>query len=194
MLDDLDPKYRLSYLIGEAVRNDVWAESEMRSVWRALYEARLPVGPVQRDFGRLIPQLRKTMHLPSVPADFRDLALEVIEATHAAHQKRNAVTHDLLIQDHFDSNLVRSMRTSAPPRPLVELQAISEELMTLAWRLRGVWVIAPSWFGGISEDDGQTRESLLSWTRVAMGHIRDDVPNAILGTPGDAPEPPGGYH
>jgi hypothetical protein len=165
----------------------------MRSVWRALHEAQLPVGPLQRNFGYLIPQVRKAIRTPSVPAAFQALALDVIEATNAAHQKRNSVTHDLLIQDYFDSNLVRSMRTSAPPRRLVELQSISVELMTLAWRLRGVWVIAPSWFGDVSADDGQTREGLLSWTRVAMGHIRDDVSNEILGTPGAAPEPPGGY-
>ncbi|MFF1573924.1 hypothetical protein ACFVWR_14350 [Leifsonia sp. NPDC058292] len=193
MLDDLDHAYRLSYLIGEIVRNDVWAESEMRSVWRALHDAHLPVGEMQRNFGYLVKQVRTALRLPSIPHDFQVLALEVIEATHAVHQMRNTVAHDLLIQDHFDSNLVRSMRTSAPPRPFAELQAISADLMTMAWRLRGIWVIAPSWIGGASEDDGNTRESLLSWTRVAMGHIRDDVPNAILGTPGDAPEPPGGY-
>ncbi|MGO4535199.1 hypothetical protein [Leifsonia sp. 2MCAF36] len=193
MLEDLDAKYRLSYLIGEVVRNDVWAESEMRSVWRALHNAQLPIGPMQRNFGFLIPQVRKTLRLPAVPEPFRKIALEVVEATHAAHQRRNTVAHDLLMQDHFDSNLVRSMRTSAAPRPLLELHAVSQDLMTMAWRLRGIWVTAPRWLRGPFSDDGQTRDSLLSWTRVAMGHIRADVPNAIVGTPGDAPEPPGGY-
>lgn len=67
MLDDLDSKYRLSFLVGEIVRNDVGVESEIRMLWRKLFDAGLPIGEMQRDFGRLIPQIRKVLVRPEVP-------------------------------------------------------------------------------------------------------------------------------
>lgn len=192
MIDDLDPKYRLSYLVGEIVRNDVGVESEMRMVWRKLHDAGLPIGDLQRDFGRLLPQVRKTLEHPEVPVDFKAIASDVLEAASKAHQLRNAFAHDQLLQDYFDEDLVRSMRARTPPRPMTDLQNLADDLLKLTWRTRGVWIIAPPWVGG-PLDDFSDRDGLISWTRVAMGHIRDDIPNAIVGTDGESPEPPGGY-
>jgi len=192
MLDDLYPKYRLSYLIGEIVRNDVWVESEMRMVWKKLRAVGLLADDLQRDYGRLIKQVRKPLALPETPEPFRTIALEVIDAAQGAHKRRSVLAHDILMVDVVDDSRVRSLRSLTPTRPLAELAAFSEELKTLAWRTRGLWIIAPQWIGG-PLDDYETRDGLPSWTRVAMGHIRTDVPDRILGIAGDTPEPPGGF-
>jgi len=72
-----------------------------------------------------------------------------------------------------------------------DLEKCADDLKVATWRLRAVWVIAPHWLGGPT-DEWETVESLTSWTRVAMGHIADD-PHQVRGTPGKSPEPPGGF-
>lgn len=65
---ELPSEFRLSYLVGEVERNDVYAEHEMRLVWNALHEAGLSDGSErQRDFGRMIKQVRRMLTHPDVP-------------------------------------------------------------------------------------------------------------------------------
>ena len=192
MDDDLPEKYRLHYWLGMIVQNDVFAESEMGMLWRALHQAGLPVDDFQRDFGRLIPVVRRGLKLAQIPNEFRSIASDVLEATHRAHRVRRELAHDLLMLDHRDSSVVRSMRSAFPPRPMSELESCANDLMTLTWRLRATGIIAPFWIGG-PKDGYETEEIIRSWTRVAMGHISDEHPNAIVGTLGPWPEPPGGF-
>lgn len=86
---------------------------------------------------------------------------------------------------------VQSALRKHAPRPIAELAECAQALQRATYRLRGAWIIAPYWLGG-ERDSWATARDLRSWTRVAMGEIAD-VPGQILGTEGEAPEPPGGW-
>lgn len=190
--DELPKKFQLSYLLGEVVRNDVYAEHEMRLLWNAFEDAGLGDGAErQRDFGRMIPQVRKMIAHSAVPDTFRTIASDVIEATHRAHLYRRALVHDLLIEGPQPRGEALSAFRNHPPRPLAEIERCGDDLKRASWRLRGLWIIAASWVGG-PLDEYRTVADLRSWTRVAMGEIRDD-PSVIAGTAGPSPEPPEGY-
>lgn len=188
---DLPEKYQLSYLIGEVVRNDVFAESETRMLWRKLQEAGL-LEADKLSFGRLFSKLRHALASPLVPADFRRIALDVLGEMDAAHKVRNEYAHTIFLHyPEHGSELVRAARPGPLPRKLDDIEKGARRLLTATWRMRGVWIIAPFWIGG-EADDYESADDLRSWTRVAMGHIAD-TPGQVIGTPGPAPEPPGGY-
>ncbi|MDR5699857.1 hypothetical protein [Agromyces aerolatus] len=184
----LPPEYELSFLVGEVARDDVFVESEARVLWRVLHEAEL-VGEMQRDFGRLIPQVRRALHAPSVPEAFRTIAVNVLDATLSAHRERNALVHDQWVSLVWAPGELRSARTSRS-RQLSDLRECAAALKVLTWRMRGVHVIAPRWLGLVEEDDVVSAADIRSWTRVAMGHIAND-PHRVVGTAGPAPMPPG---
>jgi hypothetical protein len=185
--DDVPDRYALSFLIGEVVRNDVGAESEMRMLWWRLRQAGLVDEKMERDLGRLVKQVRCGLRDPAVPAEFGRIALDVLERTWTAHRLRNELVHDHWVNLPWDATQIRSMR-SASPRQLSDLRACAADLLTLTWRLRGVAVIAPAWLGTEDHDDDEplSDDDAHSWTRVAMGHIADD-PGRVAGTPGPAP-------
>lgn len=197
---DLPKEFELSFYLGEIVRNDVYAEHEMRVLWNFLDAAGLRQGLSagdykrgrERDFGRLIPQVRKLLSQSAVPPEFRRIALDVIETTHVSHTYRAKLVHDLLVQSPWDGNTVRSAFGTNPPRSVDELRQCAAELKRSSWRLRGVWIIAPHWVGGPLDVPVDDEGSLRSWTRVAMGHIEDN-PHTVIGTQGDCPEPPSGF-
>jgi hypothetical protein len=189
MSDEIPPRFELSFLIGEVVRNDVFAESEMRSLWWVLHRA----GLVRRDepgtFGRAIDDVLRGLKKPEVPESFRAIALDVVQPTKHQHLARNQLAHDQWIQLRWEPEQLRSMRA---PRSvtLAELRACADALQYLTWRLRGVWIIAQWWLDVVPDWERDLRDDLQSWTRVAMGFIADD-PSQVIGTPGPAPLPPG---
>ncbi len=193
-LSEIPEQARLSYLIGEIVMWDVWAENETRVLCAALDRAGVTAGGWQGDYGRMIPQLLTAIDEQDIPEPFRELASSVINAALRAHQKRSKYAHDILIPDHAEPEKVRSLIKRDPPRPLSEFEKTANELRRLTWRLRGLHVIAQSWIGpGLNaRTDWQSADDLRSWTRVVMDHIAD-LPFEIRGTRGKCPEPIGGY-
>lgn len=190
-IEDVPVTQRLSFYLGEIVRNDNHAESELHMLWRSFQSAGLTSEPMQRDFGRLVPQMRKMLKHERVPTPFGEVAEGVLVFTANSHRRRRDLVHDLLAQDFFDANQVRSMRGDRSSRPMSELRDCADDLIRAAWRIRGLWITAPYWTGGPREE-GHDAWGLHSWTRVAMGHIAEH-PYAIVGTEGEAPEPPGGW-
>jgi hypothetical protein len=96
----------------------------MRLVWNALNEAGLGDGSErQRDFGRMIKQVRKMLTQPDVPQAFRALASEVVEATHQAHLYRRDLVHDLLVEAPWRHKEARSAFGAHPPRLLAEISS-----------------------------------------------------------------------
>lgn len=192
--DDLPAKYHLSFYLGEIVRNDTWAENEMKMLWRRLDEAGLgDDSTMQHDFARVIQQVRRMLGRDGIPAEFRAITLAVLDATHSAHQKRRELVHQILIQPPWANGRVREALGDRRTFSMDEIAACAEDLRTCMWRLRGAWIIAPAWVGGADADfEHEDPADLASWTRVAMGHIAGD-PRQVVGTPGLAPEPPGGY-
>lgn len=187
MESDVPEQYALSFLIGEVIRNDVGLESEMRALWWQLHEAGLAPSPMQRDLGRLLKELRRALSHSLVDAPFREIALEVVQQSQDQHRVRNTLVHDQWVQLPWRSEEIASMRT-ATRLQLDELRACADALLVLLWRTRGVASMAPAWLradAGPEVDD----EELLSWTRIAMGHIAYS-PGRIQGTDGPAPLPP----
>ena len=192
MPTDLPEKYRLSFLVGEIVRNDVFAETEMRTFFYKLNDAGLINELHQQNLGRLVSQVRKALNKNDVPVEFRKLALEVVEGLAVQHRLRSSLAHDQWMHlPKVRPDKVRSMRRPGTIQPISELEACATELIRLAWRIRGLWIIAPYWLNG-DLSDHTSPEDLHSWTRVAMGHIADD-PSMTRGTDGEAPHPPGGF-
>lgn len=188
-------QYRLSFVVGEIVRNDVYAENETKKLFNVLRENGLPSGEWEqtdppRDFGKVIPLVRAMLALPQVPEPFAKIATKVIELTSRAHAVRRATVHDILIQMPQEPDNIRS-GFGRKARGMSDLEACADELKEATWRLRAVWIIAPHWLGGPA-DEWESFESLTSWTRVAMGHIADD-PQQVRGTPGNAPTPSDGF-
>ncbi|MEI5582306.1 MULTISPECIES: hypothetical protein [unclassified Agromyces] len=66
---ELPEKYRLSFLVGEIVRNDVSTENETRMLWRRLQAVGL-LDPDKFSYGRLFGKLRKALPHPRCPAPF----------------------------------------------------------------------------------------------------------------------------
>ena len=194
LIEDVPEEARLSYLIGEIVRWDVWNENEMRMVCATFDRAGVTAGRWEDDYGRMIPQLLVTIDAVGMPEPFRVLASKVVNAAQRAHQRRNKYAHDILMQDVIRPDKVLSLIKRLSPRPFAEFESTANELRRLTYQLRALSVIAQSWIGpGLDPNhDWQDADLLRSWTRVAMGHIAD-VPNEIRGTPGKSPEPPGGY-
>jgi hypothetical protein len=190
---EVPEEFRLSFLVGEIVRNDVYAEHEMRLLWGTLHSAGLSGEGEEphRDFARVIRQVGAQLARPEVPADFRKLAKKVVDATGIVHKYRAGLVHDLLVEGPWMRGKVMAAFSDAPPRGLDELQKCADDLKVLTWRLRGLWIIASSWVGGPVMSYA-TADGFRSWTRVAMGHIKDDS-STIVGTKGPCPEPPGGY-
>jgi hypothetical protein len=193
-LEKVPEEARLSYLIGEIVSWDVWAENEMRTVCGSFDRAGLTSEPWEVEYGRMIPQLLNAIDASGIPEPFRKLAASVINAAQRAHKRRSRYAHDILIQGRTKPERVLSMIKRDPPRPLSEFESTADQLRRLTWRLRALHVIAQSWIGPALDPrtDWQDADNLRSWTRVAMDHIAD-LPFEIRGTPGRCPEPPGGY-
>lgn len=78
----------LSFLVGEIVRNDVFAENETRKLWRKFQDAGL-LPPDKFSIGRLLGKLRLTIESPAVRRKFRAIALGVLTAADSAHRARN---------------------------------------------------------------------------------------------------------
>jgi len=175
-------EYRLSFVVGEIVRNDVYAENETKVLFNTLRTHGVPCEEeMPRDFGKVIPLVRAMLGLPQVPATFGKIATRVIELTSRAHAVRRDTVHDILIQIPYEPERIGSgLGTNS--RSMSDLEKCADNLKEATWRLRAVWVIAPHWLGGPT-DEWETAERLTSWTRVAMGHIADD-PSEIRGTPG----------
>jgi hypothetical protein len=192
MPDDLPEKYQLSFYLGEIVRNDTWAENEVRNLWFRLASVGLSEEPIERDFARVIKDVRRMLRDVRVPAEFRRLALEVLEATHDVHRGRARYVHQILIQPPWKPDELRPATDTGKAIHMSDLVQAAEGLRVLMWRIRALWIIAPHWLGDASHDEYSDRDDMVSWTRVAMGHIRDD-PHRVVGTSGPAPEPPGGY-
>jgi len=183
-------EFRLSFVVGEIVRNDVYAENETKVLYNKLCASGLTEERVERDFGRLVPQVLKALESPRVPEPFRQIAAQVMNKTQRAHLVRRETVHDILIQMPFESERIGS-GFGKSPRSLATLEKCADDLREAIWRIRALWVITPQWLGG-PLDGWETVDSLQSWTRVAMGHIAN-VPNEIRGTPGKCPEPQGGF-
>ena len=180
-------EFEFSFLVGEVVRNDVFVETETRVLWETLSMAGLAAGALQRDYGRLLPVVRKAMRSASIPSPLRDIALPVIQAALEAHRERNLLVHDQWITVPWSPGEVRALRRPKR-RQLSELHALSAQLLSLTWRMRGVTIITPAWLG--QENEAADANDLHEWTRVAMGHIADDH-HRVRGTAGPAPLPPG---
>lgn len=75
MTEDLPPHYELSFYLGEIVRNDTWAENEMKNLWRRLADSGLGEGTSERVFARLTKDVRRMLNAEPVLAAFRALAL-----------------------------------------------------------------------------------------------------------------------
>lgn len=188
---ELPEKYRLSFLVGEIVRNDVSTENETRMLWRRLQAVGL-LDPDKFSYGRLFGKLRKALASPQVPGAFRSIALDVLSTADAEHKTRNALAHTIFMHHpKFGDDLVRPARHGVGSWQLSKIEDAARDSLRTSWHMRGVWIIAPYWIGGPT-DGYESAESLQSWTRVAMGHIAD-VPGVIEGTPGPAPEPTEGY-
>lgn len=185
-------EFRLSFVVGEIVRNDVYAENETKVLHNKLRAAGLTTEAFERDFGRVLPQVLILLESPQVPEPFRKIAAQVVNLTTRAHAIRRETVHDILIQMPFDQDRIRSGFGNGKSRAMSDLEKCADNLKEATWRLRAVWIIAPQWVGG-PRDGWETVESMTSWTRVAMGHIADGNPNAIVGTPGKCPIPPGGF-
>ncbi|WP_133059966.1 hypothetical protein [Plantibacter elymi (nom. nud.)] len=194
MTEDLPPQYELSFYLGEIVRNDTWAENEMKNLWMRLAQAGLGEGEPDRDFARVTRDVRRMLNLEPVPSEFRALALPALEATHRAHRSRVGYVHQILIQPPWALGQLRPAIGDQPAIHMTDLIKCAEELRVAMWRLRGLWIIAPHWLGYGDDEDQRwdDRQDLLSWTRVAMGHIAGDR-RRVVGTEGSAPEPAGGY-
>lgn len=190
-IEDVPASLRLSFYLGEIVRNDNHAETELAALYRSFDEAGLTSEPRQRDFGRLIPQARRLLVHEQVPEDFRSLVASVLDFTANAHRRRREIVHDLLAHDVVNPALVRSLRGGQAVVSMTALKGCADDLLVATWRIRGLSVTAPYWIGGRTQD-GPDASDLRSWTRVAMGHIADH-PHVTIGTEGECPEPPGGW-
>ena len=193
MSEKVPPESQLSTFIGDILRNDLHTQHEM-TVFRSKLEfAGLPVAAKKNIwYATLIERILTVLDRGAIPLEFRDIAVAAVNAASDAHDIRNDVAHELLTQDYTDEAKYRSvLRWAEPPRPLAELEAHGRQILRANWRMRGVWIIAPFWIGGPIEiyDDAN---NLRSWTRVAMDQIADST-EGIRGTPGESPEPPGGY-
>lgn len=71
----IPPQCELSFCLGGIVRNDTWAENEMKNLWLALVKACLIEGEPERDFARVTKDVRWMLSLEPVQAEFRALAL-----------------------------------------------------------------------------------------------------------------------
>jgi len=184
-------EYRLSFVVGEIVRNDVYAENETKVLFGILRANGLPCDEdMPRDFGYVIPLVRAMLRLPQVPAPFAKIGTQVIELTSRAHAVRRDTVHDILVQMPFEPDRIGS-GLGKKSRQMSDLEKCADDLKEATWRLRAVYVIAPQWLGG-PPAEWETVERLALWTRVAMGHIAD-YPHEIRGTPGRSPEPLGGF-
>ena len=52
-------EYRLSFVVGEIVRNDVYAERETKALFNAPRSGGLPSEDMPKDFGLVIPLVRR---------------------------------------------------------------------------------------------------------------------------------------
>jgi|GEM_PF-1780855 len=190
-IEDVPEGQRLNYFTGDIVISDSFAEHEARVLWNTLYDVKLVSGKRPEMFGALLPRLQEAFERPEVPEDIRGIALGLIETTQRWHRYRRDMVHDLLVMGWGRDDDVHSAIGKHPPRPMLEIVECASALRTCGFRLRGLYIVAPYWLGG-KPDGWDNADALRSWTRVAMGHLAD-VPGSILGTPGDAPEPPGGW-
>jgi len=193
MWDDLPDEYRLSFLVGEVVRNDSHAEHETKVLWNRLETAGLGDGSDREDtFGRLLPQVLEMATRPGVPNPFRKAAAQTLNLALRAHQYRADLVHDLLQHGRWTDGAVWSALNQFPPRPMAEIERCALDLQQVMYRVRGLYVVAPHWVGGPVVEYADP-EDLRSWMRVAQGNIAD-VPGVIRGTGiYKAPVPKGGW-
>ncbi|HXH36904.1 MAG TPA: hypothetical protein VNJ54_21185 [Plantibacter sp.] len=143
MTEGLPLQYELSFSLGEIVRNDKWAENEMKNLWMRLAQSGLAEGAPQRDFARVTKDARRMLNLESVPSAFRALALPSLEAAHRAHQRRREYVHQTLIQPAWAQGQLRPAIGSKPAIHMSDLVKCAEDLRVAMWRLRGLGIIAP---------------------------------------------------
>lgn len=193
-LDDteLPEPYRLSFLIGEICRRNVWVENELRRLAYAFDESPVNSPKWESDYGRMLPQLVTTASQSAVPEPFRRLVAQVANLSITENRNRNRFAHDLWIEIPRQVSPIvgLSPRRGREEVDVEDFRRCAAELARLVARARGLWIIAPSWIGPAA--DWQNADDLRSWTRVSMGHIADNA-SAMRGTPGACPEPPGGY-
>lgn len=192
MTDDVLPqRFEFSFLVGEVVRNDVFVETETRALWRELTASGVSSGSFTIALGRLLPLVRKAMMDERTPIAFREVALPVVQAVQNAHRERNRLVHDQWVQSPWSPGEVRALRRPEQ-RQVSELRELSERLLELTWRMRGLAIIAPAWLRPEEERDADDEDAddLHQWTRVAMGFIEYDG-NKVKGSAGPAPMPPG---
>lgn len=194
MPSDLPTRYAASYYLGEIVRGDTWVENELKLLWKMM-SAALPSNISEkppRDFAEVLRRVRALLSEPRVGRPFRKIALEVLNCAEAEHKHRRHLVHEVLMQPPwYDDRIVTSDRFYT----FEELKACSQSLKTITWRVRGLHTIAAYWLPPsilLIVDGHDTATNLVSWTRVAMGHISDDR-QQVVGTEGPCPQPPGGY-
>jgi len=121
-------EYRLSFVVGEIVRNDVYAENETKVLFNTLRANGLPCeAEMPRDFGNVIPLVRAMIALSQVPAPFATIATKVIELTSRAHAVRRNTVHDILIQMPYEPQRIGS-GFGRKPRFMSDLERCADNL------------------------------------------------------------------
>jgi hypothetical protein len=94
----LDPMDRLSFLIGQVCRSDVWLEFALRGLWQGLVGGGPAVLVVPTSLDPLAEQCAVMLpQLLAAPTDERLLVagLDAIASARVAHRERNRVVHDM---------------------------------------------------------------------------------------------------
>ncbi len=177
---ELQPDLRLTFLLGDIVRNDTFAEGESRVVFQVLERATTGSWPIQNDFVRVLEDSKKILKSLALDDFANDMTREAIREAINAHKARNPLTHDrwMHLGGEAESWQSAPMLTNRPAfvkptkRNLTTFLAARDALSHAAWRMRGVSLVLPSWLGMKTLLDQRRDDERRWWTAVALGRFR----------------------
>lgn len=196
---DLSPNDRLTYLIGDIVRSDAFAENEARGVWSVLAGSPEATRVMPRDFARIVEDCRAMLKNSNLDNYILELCREVLTVAGEAHAERSVLAHDQWMQHLPDDLQWHSVRALSSPkqlkskRPLHDFEQCRDQLTRVGWRLRALWIVVPQWFGEPGPLDDLDEADRVWWTSIAKGTFEFaetgikanpvDVPNVIARRP-----------
>lgn len=177
---DLDPDDRLTYLIGDIVRSDVFLEGESGDVFATIAAASVSPKNKPNNLSRLIKDGKLMLRELTLDGYAREMARRAFIDACAAHFARNSPVHDRWMHQggmgerwvSMNMLTTRVPEVSATPKNLEQFLACRDNLLWNGWRMRGVSLILPGWldrpsFGDEIDDDGRRW-----WTAVAVGKFK----------------------
>lgn len=197
---ELEPDDRLTYLIGDIARWDVFLELEAGIVFEIVTKAGTAPDKKPGDLAHLLEAAKDALRAVTLDDIPRAMAREALTEAKVAHGQRVGPVHDYWMHHGGEDErwtrihtlTTRKPEVPATPHNLTTFVKARDALVRAGWRMRGVGLVLPMWLGTAGPLNDLDESTARLWTMIALGKFKTPEGFGITGVDdgAEAPLPP----